>query len=61
MRLIEAASKDLLGRYGLKPPEHIVLFGRKSIAALFERRGLNVLSAPLRLKTTLKVVARRVA
>lgn len=52
---------DILSWYGLKPPEHIVLFGRKSIAALFERRGLDVLSAPLRLKTTLKVVARRAA
>ena len=36
-----------------------VAFAR--IAALFERRGLHVLSAPLRLKTTLKVVARRAA
>lgn len=53
--------QDILSWYGLKPPEHIVLFGRKSIAALFERRGLDVLSAPMRLKTTLKVVARRVA
>jgi 2-polyprenyl-3-methyl-5-hydroxy-6-metoxy-1,4-benzoquinol methylase len=50
---------DILSWYGLKPPEHIVLFGRKSITALFERRGLQVLSVPLRLKTTLKVVARR--
>lgn len=53
--------QDILSWYGLKPPEHIVLFGRKSITALFERRGLQVLSAPLRLKTTLKVVARRAA
>jgi len=53
--------QDILSWYGLKPPEHIVLFGRKSIEALFERRGLKVLSAPLRLKTTLKVVARRAA
>lgn len=53
--------KDILSWYGLKPPEHIVLFGRKSITALFERRGLKVLSAPLRLKTSLKVVARRAA
>lgn len=53
--------QDILSWYGLKPPEHIVLFGRKSIKALFERRGLQVLSAPLRLKTTLKVVARRAA
>jgi len=52
---------DILSWYGLKPPEHIVLFGRKSITALFERRGLQVVSAPLRLKTTLKVVARRAA
>jgi SAM-dependent methyltransferase len=53
--------QDILSWYGLKPPEHIVLFGRKSITALLERRGLEVLSAPLRLKTTLKVVARRAA
>jgi hypothetical protein len=53
--------QDILSWYGLKPPEHIVLFGRKSIKALFERRGLQVLSAPLRLKTTLKVIARRAA
>ena len=53
--------QDILSWYGLKPPEHIVLFGRRSITALFERRGLQVLSAPPRLKTSLKVVARRAA
>lgn len=53
--------RDILSWASLKPPEHVVLFGRKSMAALFERRGFRILSAPLRWKTCLKVVARRAA
>lgn len=53
--------RDILTWYGLKPPEHIVLFGRGAMRALLERRGMRMVSAPLRLKTTLNVVARRAA
>lgn len=53
--------RNILNWQDLKPPEHVVLFGRPSIKALFERRGLEVVSAPLRWKTSLKVIARRAA
>ncbi|MFO1091862.1 MAG: methyltransferase domain-containing protein [Planctomycetaceae bacterium] len=53
--------RNILGWDSLKPPEHVVLFGRKSMTALFARRGFRILSAPLRWKTCLKVVVRRVA